>query len=140
MTLDYDTHPVMMAAADYADLIQVSERTVKRWLADGELPGAMKDERGRWLIPSTAERTASPAEVVTLDRPMTSPMTGVEVTHPAQMSLDILPSFLTIDQAAQILGISRHAIATHREYFDVVPFGSNGSLVVPLATIKKIRG
>ena len=125
----------------YADHRDVKPRTVMRWLKAGELPDARKDSRGAWMIPMDAEPAKS-GEIVTLgQRPTTRPMTDVAVSHPAGM-IDALPSFLTIDQAAQILGISRHAILTPRgrDYFDVVPFGVNGSLVVPLATIKRIRG
>lgn len=144
MTLTYDTGLPMLSAAQYATANKIAVRTVKRWLADDELPGAIKDERGRWLIPTEAERTT--AAVVTLPRPMTRPTTDIMLSHPSHAmlatgpTLDALPSFLTIEQAAQILGVSRHAITTHRDYFDVVPFGANGSLVVPLATIKRIRG
>jgi hypothetical protein len=127
-----------LTAAQYADAIAKNIRTVKRYLEDGERPGAVKDERGRWMIPANARRTEGAGELVTMTRPRTSPTTEM-TSHPAGM-IDAMPSFLTIDQAAQILGISRHAIATHREYFDVVPFGPNGSLVIPLATIKRIRG
>ena len=140
MTMTYDTPAAYLTAAQYATSIDKTERTVKRWLADGELPGAHQDERGRWLIPAGAERTVS-GELVTLERPMTRPMTEVVTSHPAGM-IDTAPSFLTIEQAAHVLGISRHAILTPRgrDYFDVVPFGVNGSLVITLATIKRIRG
>lgn len=141
MTLTYDTTAVV-TAAQYAERAGTTERTVKRWLAADELPGAYKDERDRWMIPVDAVRTPRPAGDVVQLQPRPD-------THPAGRELDVqravdvaaaLPSFLTVDQAAEILGISRHAIAKHREYFGVVPFGANGSLVVPLATIKRIRG
>ena len=135
MTMTYDTD-FHVTAAQYADRVSKTERTIKRWLADDELPGAYQDERGRWMIPAEAERRTRAGDVVPMTRPMTRPTTDLVE------KIDTLPSFLTIDQAAQVLGISRHAILTPRgrEYFDVVPFGPNGSHVVPLATIKKIRG
>ncbi|MBD3941968.1 hypothetical protein IF188_09700 [Microbacterium sp. NEAU-LLC] len=140
MTLTYDTTPAL-PAAKYAELVGKTERTVKRWLEDDELPGAYKDDRGRWMIPVGAERTPRPAGDVVQLQPQQSIEhlvdTGVRRAIDAAAAL---PSFLTLDQAAEILGISRHAIATHRDYFGVVPFGANGSLVVPLATIKRIRG
>ena len=132
MTMTYDTD-FHVTAAQYANRVGKAERTVKRWLADGELPGAYQDERGRWMIPVDAERTAGVVELAS--RPMTRPMTQM-----VEPTLDALPSFLDVAQAADILGISRHAILTHRDYFDVVPFGPNGAFVVPLATIKRIRG
>lgn len=147
MTLTYDTAAAHVTAARYAEISGVSERTVKRWLADDELPGAYQDERGRWMIPADAARTPKPADIVQLDRPMSGraahPSQGelaLSVAQALDAALDTLPSFLALDVAASVLGISRHAIATHRDYFDVVPFGPNGSLVVPLATIKRIRG
>ena len=145
MTMTQDNPTPYLTIVQYAEAHGVSDRTIKRWLKDDELAGAYKDERGRWLIPATAERTA--ADVVILsDRPRTRPRTDVVASHPSRATLaeliDTLPSFLPIDHAAELLGISRHAILTPRgrDYFDVVPFGPNGSLVVPLATIKKIRG
>ena len=122
----------------------VTERTVRRWLAAGELPGA-RMIAGAWAIPADAKRTPPKptGEVVTLTRQETG-------HHPAgtqrpAFDLDQLPSFLTLEQAAHLLSsadlkISPYAIAKNRDYFDVVPFGPNGSLVVPLATIKRIRG
>jgi len=135
MTLSYDNN-TLVTAATYAELVDVAERTVKRWLADDELPGAVKDERGRWLIPSGVERVPRTGDVVQLQLRDVEP---ISYQAPAP-TVEALPSFLTLDDAAAILGISRHAIATHRDYFGVVPFGPNGSLVVPLATIKRIRG
>lgn len=138
MTMTYDTPaPVQwLTAAQYADQAGASERTVKRWLADGELPGATKDERGRWLIPADTTRTPGADVVPLAPRHMTRPMT----TQQPGPELDALPSFLSIDQAAHILGITAYAIRKHREYFDAQPFGPNGALVIPLATIRKVRG
>ena len=131
MTSPYDMpNPAGLVTVEgYARSRGITDRTVKRWLAAGELQGAAKDERGRWMIPFDAERAAGVVELVTgVTRPMTP------------RTLDDLPSFLPVDGAAAILGISKHAILSHREYFDVVPFGVNGSFVIPLATIKRIRG
>ena len=135
-TTTYNTP--MLTIAQYAKARGISTKTVNRMIE--RLPGAEKDERGRWLIPADASPSG---DLVALPSPPTSPRTDI-LSHPSQairtLNYDAMPSFLTIDQAAQLLGISRHAITQHREYFDVVPFGANGSLVVPLATIKRIRG
>jgi predicted DNA-binding transcriptional regulator AlpA len=128
--MSYDTTLLTLPA--YAQMVDATERTVQRWLAAGELPGAVKDERGRWLIPATTQR--NPGTDITTTRPTTSyDMSPVE-------RVDALPSFLRLEHAAELLGISRHAILNHREYFDVVPFGPNGAHVIPLATIRRIRG
>jgi hypothetical protein len=112
-----------------------SDRQVKRWLADDELPGAVKDESGRWLIPADATRRPQLRPLPTSSTPST--LARVDARP---VPLDALPSFLTVEQASLVLGISRYAIESHRDYFDVVPFGAHGSHVVPLATIKRIRG
>lgn len=130
MTLTPDIPSPLLTLEGYARATGKTERTIRRWLAADELPGAFQDDQGRWSIPADAERTVTSGEVVTMTRQVTTPDIGP----------DAMPSFLTIEQAAQLLGISSYAIATHREYFDVVPFGANGSFVVPLATIKRIRG
>lgn len=136
MTLTYDTYGLaLQTVAEYAKARRITDRTVKRWLAAGELPGAQKDEQGRWLIPADADRTEASGQLVALEQTR-----QLVEQLPAPRSLDELPSFLSIELAARILDISQHAITTHRDYFGVVPFGPNGSLVVPLATIKKIRG
>lgn len=137
MTMTYDTPAAYLTAKQYAAATGKAPRTVKRWLDDGELPGAYQDERGWWMIPADAERTTS-GELVTLERPMTRPMTEV-VSHPAG-TIDALPSFLPVELAAAILDVSEYQIRKSRDYFGAVPFGPNGSLVVPLATVKRIRG
>lgn len=111
----------------YADAQRVSFKTVNNWLRLGKLAGAYKNERGQWMIPLDAR----PVATAVVDR--------VDSPTPAA-TLDTLPSFLTLEQASALLGISRHAIASHRDYFDVVPFGAHGGLVIPLATIKRVRG
>jgi hypothetical protein len=132
MTMTYDA-TAYLTAAQYAERSGRTDRTIKRWLAEAELPGAYQDERGRWMIPANAERIAQTTDITpTSPQAVTRRMTSQDI--------DTLPSFLTVEQAAHLLGISRHAIAAHRDYFDVVPFGPNGSLVIPLATIKRIRG
>jgi|GEM_PF-2275502 len=140
MTLSYDTTQYV-TKTQYAALIGKTDRTVQRYLDDGELPGAYQDERGRWMIPTDAQRTPRTGDVVQLQqRRQSVDELAVSVAQALDAALDTLPSFLPLDVAASVLGISRHAIATHRDYFGVVPFGPNGSLVIPLATIKRIRG
>lgn len=121
-----------ITAQEFAQLHNVTERTVKRWLGDDLVSGAYKDPRGRWQIPHDAPRPD-------VNEIASSRIVAVPEPAPA-LSYEHAPSFLPVDEAARALGISAHAIREHRTYFDVVPFGSNGSLVVPLATIRRIRG
>ena len=41
-----------LTPADVADDHGVNEDTVRRWLASGKIPGASKDNSGRWIIPT----------------------------------------------------------------------------------------
>ncbi len=128
----------------YCEHVGTTERTVRRWLAADELPDARKLD-GAWTIPLDARRVPkTAADVVTLPRQVTpTPDNAIDtLDRVLPRILDAAPSFLSIDEAAQLLGISRHAILTPRgrDYFGVVPFGPNGSHVIPLAKIKEIRG
>jgi DNA-binding transcriptional regulator YiaG len=47
-----------LAPRRFAELHGVSEQTVRRWCARGELPGARQTARGEWEIPADATRTS----------------------------------------------------------------------------------
>lgn len=121
-----------LTVKQYAESQRVSDRTVKRWLDADALPGAYQDGSGWWRIPAGTVRAQS-NQVATRATPAAP-------AAPAPPNLDALPSFLTMEQSAALLGISRHAIATRPEYFNLIPAGRNGALVMPLATLKRIRG
>lgn len=144
MSTTIEIPAVMLTIAQYAAAVQREPRTITRWLKASELPGATL-QGGKWMIPADAVRTTNPGELV----PVVSDVVDVAPT-PALESVAVdafgnLPTFFTIEQAAQILSspgmrISPYRIRKDREYFGVAPVGPNGMLVVPLAAIRKLRG
>lgn len=134
----------MLGVKQYAEHVGAGERTVRTWLADGRLRSARK-LGNVWMIaaddrPADAVQQPAPAgELVTLPADW-------DVPHMPQAGgrlageLDAAPVFLELDRAAAILGVSAHAIRSNREYFGVVPFGRNGSLVVPQGVIRRLAG
>ena len=40
----------ILTKCDVAELLQVSERTVERWMAEGSLPYSPLPKRGVWLL------------------------------------------------------------------------------------------
>ncbi|QTX04102.1 helix-turn-helix domain-containing protein [Agromyces archimandritae] len=121
---------VTMTPEAYAAATAVSLRTVRRWLRDGELPGARKVD-GAWMIPASSRRT--PAAGVERHGDMSGVVT-------LSSRLDELPALLPLDLAAVLLGTTIYALRRHRDYFGVVPVGPRGSLVVPQSTIRRLRG
>jgi hypothetical protein len=134
MTLTYDQPLITITA--YAAAIGKSRKTVTRMIDDGRLPDARKID-GVWSIP---------ADAVPLDAPSTNAVTSFEQHQPFERMptvlevLDQAPVFLTLEDAATLLGIPEGALRRNREYFGLVPFGPHGSLVMPQATIRGLRG
>jgi hypothetical protein len=52
-------YDVMLTREQWGELHGYKGRTMQRYLAEGRIPGAVKDERGNWSIPSTAQLTAA---------------------------------------------------------------------------------
>lgn len=54
----------LMTTAEAAEVLGLSEKTVRRWLADDRFPGARKTsgERGEWRIPSAEVYAAAGRE------------------------------------------------------------------------------
>jgi hypothetical protein len=141
-----DTPAQLVTFAGFLDLRSragrpISDRTLKRWLADG-IPGAMKLD-GAWLIPADYERPDQPAR-----GPVPTPSTAVERSSsgmlqqrpPISQLVDTLPGFVPLEIAAEALGISVHAIRRHRDEFGLQPLGEHGALVMPRREIKAILG
>jgi predicted site-specific integrase-resolvase len=57
-------YDVMLTREQYGELHGIAGRTMQRYLAEGRIPGAVKDERDRWSIPSTAQLSAPQATSV----------------------------------------------------------------------------
>lgn len=146
MTMTYDTTydtqgKPLLTASQYADAVGASERTVKRWLAADEIPGAQRDPSGRWLIPADAERVPTPAGVVQMLRDTNSAVDVRQLPTPAEI-VEQLPALVPVgEDLARLLGIPETAIRrNHDDYFQLKPFGPHGSLVMPRHRIKEIFG
>lgn len=157
MTETYTLHPpqtvarngehvdAMLGVKQYAErrrslgLAGGGERTVRTWLADGRLHGA-RQMHGVWMIPANEE----PAEPPTTSELVAAPAAAVQHVPQAGGSLEaelaIAPAFLELELASRLLGVGVGAIRRHRDYFELVPFGPNGSLVMPAAVVRRVAG
>lgn len=123
---------------EWADEHGCSLRSVKRWVAAGEIPGAVL-EAGRRLIPADATRqetlTATPAREVThrASHPH-GPTVPVTLTDALAQST----AFLDIETAARFLGISAHAVMADKARFNLERRGR--SYVMPAAVVRDIAG
>lgn len=153
-------HDDRLSVAEYATAKGVSTRSVKRWLADGELPAAEKDAfTGQWRIPRTAARQVQ-AVAADVGKPVNhsellgqlgvATMPGAEVLpwqampEPAEPTLrerlDDETGYLTIEEAAEYLGIPQAQIRANADRFGLEPVGVNGSMRVPQRIIRRVMG
>jgi hypothetical protein len=117
----------MLDVMAYAEAHGVNHRTVREWLANDLLPGAMKDTRGKWFIPANAVRQEKQAVATREDEPVQE--------GPRRM-----PAFFSVADAAAFLGLSEYRVRQEREAFEVKPWGDNGALVVPAYVIRRYLG
>lgn len=145
-----------MNPVQYAEYRGKELRTVRRWLADGWLPGAVQYPDGRWDIPRDAieqKPLIPPAAKTPRNGQAVSPdVSGVVSvsrhgdTAPARQGeslaaeLDKRPALLSLDQAALLLGIPESAIRRHAEELGAVPWGPRGTLVVPARVVRELAG
>lgn len=156
--MDYHDGTPMLAIADYAEHAGVHPRTVKRWLAENELPGATKDSfSGEWRIPVDATRRPAPvwtskAELAVTEQHLPAPAGTEMVWHQPQPqpadageptrleSLAEEATFLTVPEAAYYLGIPQKQILANAELFEVMTVGFDSSPRVPKRVIRKFEG
>jgi len=146
----------------YAGIVGATDRTVRRWLGNGEVPGAQRDTTGKWEIPASAVRRAKSPEEVRAYReaeaaginaaehseigvpalyPGTELTLAGPVTEPSLVqALDDETGFLSIADASHYLGIPQAQILANPERFDLAPVGVNGSMRVPQRIIRRIMG
>lgn len=147
-----------LSLSQYATANNVSTRTVKRWLADDELPGAEKDQfTNEWRIPAHATRllrprTEQPAGPVAVGAAVERHVFGgrSEIQPMPQLAAGLEPSlrddlddetaYLSIDEASRYLGIPQAQIRQNAERFQLEPVGTNGSLRVPQRVVREIAG
>lgn len=135
----------LLTTAQYREATGLAERTLKRYLADGKIPGASKDAEGRWRIPATA------MPPVTGPAPVRTELSAELVAHrAARRELEAQPTladvlarasaYVDLEQAARLLGVTEYAIRHNPDRFGVERFGPNGSMVVPLRIIREVAG
>ena len=137
-----------MNPVQYAEHVGASERSVWRWLKAGELPAASKAPDGQWFIPANAVRQRLSTDMAVTSQSVSVPDLPVS-GHSARgdslaEALGKLPAFLTLAQAARLLGVSPLRIAENPDRFEaerVGRLGSGGrSLMVPARVVRQIAG
>lgn len=150
---EFNSH--RLSLSQYATAHNVSTRTVKRWLADDELPGAEKDPfTNEWRIPAHATRQLKPRTEE--PRPPTGTAVEQHIFHGRSQiqpvpelaglepslrdDLDDETAYLSIDEASRYLGIPQAQIRQNAERFQLEPVGTNGSMRVPQRVVREIAG
>ncbi|GIG21759.1 hypothetical protein Cch01nite_24830 [Cellulomonas chitinilytica] len=128
-----------LTPAAYAEHVGASERSVRRWLADGELPAAELVAR-RWEIPADAVRVQRlPEAVADVSRDAVAPRAPRPATTLVG-ALETLPIYVDVDTAAQLLGISPYAVRRHADELGGRRWGLNGALVIPQSALRELAG
>jgi hypothetical protein len=120
----------MLTPSAYAARHDLGHRTVQRYLEQGRLEGAVKDDDGRWRIPADAQVVRKSATTVVRQAAsdVAPPTPDVRLASP-------LGALLTLEDVAAALGtnvwgVRRLADAGH---LVVGPFGPYGALRVYVA-------
>ena len=128
-------------AAQYATHVGKSERTVLRWLRDGQLPAAVKTPDGQWFIPADAVHQVTSPDMSVTRQVTRQADAGVNEQGPSLAEyLDRHPALLSLEAASRLLGIPESAIRRHAEDLGAVPWGPRGTLVVPARVVRGLAG
>ena len=156
--MEIQTPTEVLTLNEYAESVGVHPRSVKRWLANGEVPDAFQDPFSKqWQFPAGAPRVqrASEEPATTGYSTAVSPANGGAVVphgwfpHPGEIHedeptrlemLDEESAFLTVERASKFLGVPQAQIRANAETFGLMPVGINGSLMVPKSTIRRFEG
>lgn len=125
-----------LSVADFARLRGKTERTIRNWLKDGELPDATRNDRGVWAIPATAIRQPRSLDAELEAKAIEKAREEMTVTD----ILDRSPALLTVETASALLGISTYAVRKHATDLDGRPWGENGATLIPQATVRRLLG
>jgi hypothetical protein len=139
-----------MNPVQFAEHRNTTERTVRRWLKDGWLPGATQYPDGRWDIPRDAieqkplipPMPAAPANGHDVSGVMSVARQGDTAQGPSlAQALDQHPAMLSLEQASRLLGVEVAAIIRNRERFAVEELGRAASTWrVPGRIVREIAG
>lgn len=131
----------MLTLAAYMAETGASERTVRRWLADGRLPGARMVGR-QWMIPADTMPLPDPPairDLADLGRATGVRSTEVVTTHGTG------PAFwFTVDDLVTMWAplVSRHAIKAMIRAGEIkaYPRGPGGAWIVPASEARRVAG
>jgi hypothetical protein len=148
----------MLNAKDYARHVGASDRSIKRWLAAGELPGARMID-GAWAIPVSTMRqkglggdtgewapsTPQPAgnqvavsgpSKADIERAFTEWMNQPRATMEQRLAEENI--FIPLERAADLLGLSVYEIRKSPEDYGAVRRGAHGAYVIPKAQLRHL--
>lgn len=145
-----------MNPVQFAEHRNTTERTVRRWLKDGWLPGATQYPDGRWDIPRDAIEQKPLFPVATTAAANGHDVSGVmSVARQGDMvpvldvgqgmslaqALDQHPAMLSLEQASRLLGVPEATIIRNRERFAVEELGrATSTWRVPGRIVREIAG
>ena len=121
-------HEVLLTRPEYGERYGYGERTMQRYLAEGRLPGAVKNEKGAWLIPADAqvsEPSGSQDVVRQASTGVAPPTPGVRLAAPLGLLLPLEDVAAAL--GTSVGGVRRLADAGH---LIVGRFGPRGALRV----------
>lgn len=126
--IQYGTARQWLTLDGYCRHVGRTERTVRRWLAKGQLPDAVLLD-GQWTIPADAVpgEPAPVADLATLTHDTTPDMTGGILMQPA------LPfQLVTLEEVAEQLDTTVAVIRRlgRAGKLDIGPYGEHGALRV----------
>lgn len=135
----------MISIDQFAELHNASTRTVRRWLSDGRIPGAVM-VGNKWSLPAEAIVQDTLPGVMDVARDSGRSVAVQQRGHGNDTSMTVagilapLPVMVTLDVASRVLGISEYAIRQHAEYFELQRMGERGAYVMPKARIRELEG
>lgn len=135
------TPTAMLSIDEFAEARKASTRTVRRWLSDGRIPGAVM-VGNKWSIPAAAIVQDTLPGIMTSTRDVAVPERG----HVRDTSMTVaavlasLPVMVPLDVAHNVLGVSEYAMRQNADYFGLVRMGERGAYVMPKARIRELEG
>jgi hypothetical protein len=135
-------------AAQFARIHRVEPRTVQRWCAAGEVPGAVKLPDGGWHIPPDAMRIKPlpGTDVAATRRDDVGAVAADTTTRRDDVgdtlagALSVLPAFLTLQQASRLLGIPVVRIEEDPDRFEAERVDDRRRYMVPARVVRSIAG
>ncbi|MHA7986771.1 helix-turn-helix domain-containing protein [Rathayibacter sp. CAU 1779] len=126
------TPVVWMTVEQYCAASGAKDRTVRRWLAAGELQGAQLVD-GKWRIPPGAHRVPAPADVVErIETTAVSSDAVAIITAAPELVRAPLCGLYTLEQAADALGTTPAVVRRlgRAGKLDLGRYGPHGALAV----------